>query len=76
MSDPVKHPAHYTWIPGVECREVARECSFNVGSAIKYLYRHLHKGNPVQDLRKAIECIQDEIARLEARQQFEEVNEP
>lgn len=66
MSDPVKAPAHYRWIENHECRDIARHMSFNVGSAIKYCYRHLHKGRPVEDLRKAVECLTDEIARLEA----------
>jgi hypothetical protein len=63
--DPVKRPSHYTWIAGHECREIARHFSFNAGAAIKYIYRHGRKGSAVQDLRKAIECLQDEIARLE-----------
>ncbi|MCP4585359.1 DUF3310 domain-containing protein [Pseudoalteromonas sp.] len=33
------------------------EVSFGVGAAIKYIYRHENKGG-VEDLRKAIHCIQ------------------
>jgi hypothetical protein len=62
--DPVKRPAHYTWIPGIECRAISRHFSSNAGQAIQYIYRHRHKGKPVEDLRKAIECLQDEIALL------------
>jgi hypothetical protein len=62
--DPVHHPAHYMWIPGHECREIARHFSYNVGQAIGYCYRHRHKGRPVQDLEKAVECLLDEIKLL------------
>jgi hypothetical protein len=41
--------------------------SFNIGNAIKYLWRNgLKDNNPaVQDLRKAIWYIEDEIKRIE-----------
>lgn len=36
----VNHPKHYTSHPsGVECIEIVRHMSFNVGNAIKYLWR-------------------------------------
>lgn len=66
--DLVNHPAHYTSDPsGVECIQVTRHRNFNIGNAIKYLWRAgLKDGNQdIQDLRKAIWYIQDEIARLE-----------
>lgn len=68
MNDAVNHPAHYTSDPsGVECIQVTRHRNFNIGNAIKYLWRAgLKDGNQdIQDLRKAIWYIQDEIARLE-----------
>ena len=37
--------------------------SFNIGNAVKYLWRADHKGAPVQDLEKAAWYIQREIAR-------------
>ena len=66
--DPVDNPEHYTVDPsGVECIQITRHRNFNVGNAIKYLWRAgLKDSNSVtQDLRKAIFYIQDEIARLE-----------
>jgi hypothetical protein len=62
--DPVKHPNHYTWIEGVECNEIAGHFTFNAGSALKYIWRHQHKGSPVQDLRKAIQFLEFEVKRL------------
>jgi hypothetical protein len=66
MSDLVKAPNHYTWHPsGVECKDISGHFPHFVASAIEYLWRHNHKGTPLQDLRKARECIENEINRLE-----------
>lgn len=49
----VNHPQHYNAHPsGVECIEVARLCPFDMGNAIKYIWRYEHKSGP-EDLRKA-----------------------
>ena len=39
--------------------------NFNIGSAVKYLARYKKKFNAVEDLKKAIFYIQDEINHLE-----------
>ena len=71
--DMVNHPDHYTSDPsGVECIEVTRHRNFNIGNAIKYLWRAGLKEDAskdilqkqVEDLRKAVFYINDEIARL------------
>lgn len=53
---------------GVECLEIARHWTFNLGSVLKYLWRHGRKPgvDAVEDLRKARDYLDDEIARLEA----------
>lgn len=64
----VNHPAHYTSDPsGIECIEVTRHRNFNIGNAMKYLWRNGLKDADaqVEDLRKAIWYIEDEIKRLE-----------
>lgn len=66
--DMVNHPSHYTSDPsGIECIEITRHRNFNIGNAIKYLWRAGLKDsdNEVQDLEKAIWYIKDEIKRLE-----------
>ena len=40
---------------------------FNLGNAVKYLWRADLKGDAVEDLRKAVWYIQREIARREGR---------
>lgn len=69
-TDPVEWPAHYTSDPsGIQQIEVTRWRNFNIGNAMKYLWRNGLKDADaqVQDLRKAIWYIEDEIARLEGK---------
>lgn len=64
MSDNVNHPKHYTSHPsGVECITVTEHMNFNVGNAMKYLWRSDHK-NGLEDLKKAAWYIEREIKRL------------
>ena len=68
MSDPVNRPKHYTTHPsGVECITVTRHMNFNKGNAVKYIWRAGDKGNEIEDLRKAVWYILNEIARLEGK---------
>lgn len=70
----VEHPDYYNKHPsGIECIEIVRHCNFNIGNAIKYLFRcGLKDDNPqTQDLRKAMFYIQDEIKRLENKEEKE-----
>jgi hypothetical protein len=61
--DPVKHPSHYTSHPsGLECWDITRHMNFNLGNAFKYIWRADLKGKPIEDLEKAVEYLQDEIA--------------
>jgi hypothetical protein len=67
-NDLVNHPKHYTNHPsGIECIEVTRHMGFNTGNAIKYLWRADEKGAAIQDLRKAIWYIEDEIKKREGK---------
>jgi hypothetical protein len=62
------NPSHYRRHPsGIECIEVTRHMNFNVGNAIKYLWRYLDKGDPIENLQKAQWYISDEIARLQGK---------
>lgn len=65
--DPVNHPKHYTSHPsGVECIDVTRHMSFNLGNVVKYLWRSgLKDGAPtIQDLEKAAWYLNDEIGKM------------
>lgn len=71
VHDNVEHPSHYCSDPsGIECIQITRWRNFNIGNAIKYLWRAgLKEGNSnTQDLRKAIWYIQDEIKKLEGEE--------
>ena len=54
--DVINHPAHYTAENvkiTIEPIQLCEQCGFLVGNGLKYLIRYKHKGNPLQDLKKA-----------------------
>lgn len=62
--DPVNHPKHYTAHPsGIECIEITRHMGFNLGNAMKYIWRADLKNNAIEDLEKAVWYIKDEIEK-------------
>jgi hypothetical protein len=64
-SDPVNHPHYYTSHPsGLECIQVTRHMSFNLGNVVKYLWRADLKGG-TEDLKKAAWYLNDEIEKRE-----------
>jgi len=63
MTDMVNHPPHYTsHKSGVECIQITEHMGFNLGNALKYIWRADLKGQSVEDLRKARFYIDREIA--------------
>lgn len=71
--DNVNHPSWYVQHPsGIECIEITRHYPFNVGCAIKYLWRAglkkdaslSDKEKEIEDLKKAIWYIEDRIKQL------------
>lgn len=74
MTDHVNHPPHYTSDPsGVECIEITRHRNFNIGNAIKYLWRAGLKDETahIEDLEKAVWYINDEMDRLRSEDALE-----
>ena len=68
MAEQVNHPKHYNNDPsGIECIEIIRNMSFDIGCAVKYLWRMGFKdGNPiVQDMNKALFYLEDELSYRE-----------
>lgn len=68
----VNRPKHYNGIPGIECIDVVRHFDFNLGNAIKYIWRaglkkdkgRSLKDKKIEDLEKAIWYLEDEINQL------------
>ena len=60
----VYHPKHYTW-GNIEAIDITENFNFNLGNAIKYIWRCDHKGMAIEDLRKAIWYLNREIERRE-----------
>jgi hypothetical protein len=69
-ADAVNHPPHYTSHPsGVECITVTEHMNFNLGNAVKYIWRAgLKSEAALVDLEKARWYIDREIARLRGAQ--------
>jgi hypothetical protein len=66
-SDSVNHPKHYNSHPsGVECITITEHMNFNLGNAVKYIWRGGLKDEAptVRDLQKARWYIDREIARV------------
>lgn len=63
--DPVNHPAHYK-VGGIETIDFieAKKLGYNLGNVVKYLTRADHKGNKLEDLRKAQWYLTREINSL------------
>jgi hypothetical protein len=62
--DPVEHPAHYTMHPsGIECIQITEHMGFNLGNALKYIWRCDLKKDAVEDLRKAMWYINRELEK-------------
>lgn len=74
-TDNVNHPAHYTWLKelcGIEVIDITRHMNFNLGQVLKYILRAGHKKDAsltdtekqIEDLKKAIWYLKDEIKRI------------
>ena len=64
MTDDVNKPKHYTSHPsGIECIQITEHYNFNIGNAIKYIWRAGLKDNRQQDLQKAKWYIERELER-------------
>ncbi len=62
--DMVNNPPHYTsHKSGIECIEITEHMGFNLGNAIKYIWRADEKGTSIQDLNKARWYIEREISK-------------
>jgi hypothetical protein len=74
MTEMVNHPPHYNSHPaGIECIDVIEPMAFNVGSAMKYLWRAGLKGDAMEDLLKAHWYVVREVGRLKRGQAQDEL---
>ncbi|MCP4280716.1 MAG: DUF3310 domain-containing protein [Alteromonas sp.] len=71
-NDNVNHPKHYTDHPsGVECIQITEHMGFNLGNALKYIWRCDLKKDAIEDLRKARWYIDRELSKREKPIQLE-----
>lgn len=66
--DPVNHPLHYNK-GGIEVIDVieAYNLNFRLSNVIKYILRHKDKGNPIEDLEKALFYLKRDIDKKKSR---------
>ena len=69
-SDPINFPAHYTSSKAkcvcgrtIECIDITRHFNSNLGNAIKYIWRCDLKKDAIEDLRKSIFYLNNEIQK-------------
>jgi hypothetical protein len=64
-ADPVNHPPHYK-TGGIETIDFieAKELGYHLGNVIKYVSRAKHKGNELEDLKKAQWYLERAIMKL------------
>lgn len=64
IDDFVNQPKHYTSHPsGIECIQITEHMGFNLGNAIKYIWRADLKNDAIEDLRKAKWYIDRELQK-------------
>lgn len=72
-NDPVHHPAHYSSLGAtckgcgkeIECIDVVQHMNYSLGNVTKYVWRVDDKGDPIENLKKARQYLDFEIARRE-----------
>ena len=65
-ADAVNHPPHYK-VGGIETIDFieAKSLSYNLGNVVKYITRADHKGNTLEDLKKAQWYLNREVQTME-----------
>lgn len=60
----INHPSHYN-TGKIEVIDVIEDwhMNFNLGNVVKYVARADHKGNPAEDLKKALWYLRRELKR-------------
>ena len=65
MAEDINHPIRYNADDsGVECIDVVERLPFNLGSALKYIWRRDHKQSFARDLQKAAWYLRREAERI------------
>ena len=76
MRKNVEHPDWYTNVDGIECKDINGHLNYNLGCAVKYIWRAGAKEDIVLDYEKAIQYLKFEIERVEKLWFFIHRNNP
>ena len=59
-NDNIEHPRHYTSHPsGIECIQITRHMAFNLGNAVKYIWRADLKNDAIEDLVEIVNYVKN-----------------
>ncbi|MEI6715987.1 MAG: DUF3310 domain-containing protein [Verrucomicrobiota bacterium] len=73
-NDQVNNPPHYTAHPsGIECIQVTEYFNFNLGNAIKYIWRSALKNSLAEDLKKARWYLSRELKRITGQDEADDI---
>ena len=68
--DNVNNPKHYkAHASGVECIDITEHMGFNLGNAMKYIWRCDEKHDVIEDLKKAKWYIERELKKRKAKKE-------
>jgi hypothetical protein len=70
MEKIVEHPQWYTSVNGIECKDINGELNYNLGCAVKYIWRAGEKDDKVLDYKKAIQYLRFEAERMSNKLYF------
>jgi hypothetical protein len=66
VNDPIRFPQHYAFSEYEPIKVIrAWGLSFALGNVVKYICRNGRKGDRLEDLKKAMTYLEDEIAAIE-----------
>lgn len=71
LREEIDHPDHYQHPTGIECIDVIEHMPFNIGTAVKHLWRCGQKWDDIGDLKKAVWYINRQIQKLEAEKKLQ-----
>lgn len=65
MKKNVEHPDWYTNVEGIECKDINGYLNYNLGCAVKYIWRAGSKEDKILDYEKAVQYLKFEIDRID-----------
>ena len=72
--DEIERPIWYANVDGIECKDINGELNYNLGCAVKYIWRAGHKDDRIKDYKKAVQYLRFEAERMSKLSYFQHMN--